>query len=73
MVQLTSGHFSMQGVRPEMEDRVTMLTHPEFNQAANLAPDGQSRSFFAVFDGHGGDVSAEYWSVEAQHKRTMAA
>lgn len=57
---VTSGHFSMQGIRPEMEDRVTLLPHPDFNKVANLAPDGVSRSFFAVFDGHGGDVSAEY-------------
>ena len=59
-IMVASGHFSMQGVRPEMEDRVTLLPHPEFNRAANLAPDGVNRSFFAVFDGHGGDVSAEY-------------
>ena len=58
-IGITSGHFSMQGIRPEMEDRATLLPHPEFNRAGNL-PDNMSRSFFAVFDGHGGDVSAEY-------------
>jgi len=59
-VLLSAGHFSMQGIRPEMEDRVTMLTHPELNHLANIQADGQARSFYAVFDGHGGDVSAEY-------------
>lgn len=58
-VAVSSGHFSMQGIRPEMEDRVTLLPHPDFNRAGMIR-DGVSRSFWAVFDGHGGDVSAEY-------------
>ncbi len=58
-VELMSGHFSMQGVRNEMEDKVVLLQQPEFNKSANLR-DSLHRSFFAVFDGHGGDVSAEY-------------
>ncbi len=58
-IDLLSGHFSMQGVRNEMEDKVILLQHPEFNKSANIR-DSAHRSFFAVFDGHGGDVSAEY-------------
>lgn len=59
----------MQGLRPEMEDRVTLLPHPEFNRVGNF-PDTLTRSFFAVFDGHGGDVSAEY-SRQHVHNNLM--
>ena len=57
------GHYSMQGLRAEMEDKVVLLPHPQFNSAAELQ-DGVPRSYFAVFDGHGGDVSAEYCLTE---------
>jgi serine/threonine protein phosphatase PrpC len=40
-------------------DKTTLLPHPQFNKEVNLN-DNESRSFFAVYDGHGGDVSAEY-------------
>lgn len=59
LTNVRSGHFSMQGIRAEMEDKVTVLPHPEFNRTVNQS-DPYPRSFFAVFDGHGGDVSAEY-------------
>lgn len=65
-----SGHYSMQGVRNEMEDKVTLLTHPQFNELLSTQihadkPTKQiidltNRSYYGVFDGHGGDVSAEY-------------
>ena len=58
-LHLRSGHYSMQGLRAEMEDKVVLLPHPSFN-AAGAATDRLPRSYFAVFDGHGGDVSAEY-------------
>ena len=57
------GHYSMQGLRAEMEDKVVLLPHPQFNRTAELL-DCVPRSYFAVFDGHGGDVSAQYC---AQH------
>jgi len=58
-LSLSSGHYSMQGIRNEMEDKVVLLNHPAFNEIGDIN-DSVSRSFFAVFDGHGGDVSAEY-------------
>lgn len=56
---VSSGHYSMQGIRAEMEDKVVTLAHPAFNELGDI-DDSVNRSFFAVFDGHGGDVSAEY-------------
>ena len=53
----------MQGLRAEMEDKVVLLPHPLFNSTAELL-DCVPRSYFAVFDGHGGDVSAEYCLTE---------
>jgi len=61
-LQISCGLSSMQGIRSEMEDRATCLPHPEFNRLSQFNDDIQ-RSFFAVYDGHGGDVSAEYCHI----------
>lgn len=71
-VRCVTGHFSMQGVRAEMEDKTTLLPHPLLNREGNLTDDTY-RSFFAVYDGHGGDVSAEYCHQHAHQNLVREA
>ena len=60
-VPISSGMDSVRGKRQSMEDKVTLLQHPMFSVNSKLAPDHAApRSFFAVYDGHGGEVCAEY-------------
>lgn len=58
---IRSGEFGMQGLRSTMEDHTQILQHPHFNQKFRLQ-DNFPRSFFAVYDGHGGSVCSEYCS-----------
>lgn len=65
-LKITSGVYGMQGARTSMEDKHSVLPHPDFNKTCNL-DDAIPRSFFAVYDGHGGYVAAEY-SRQHVHK-----
>eukprot|EP00475_Leptophrys_vorax_P022781 TRINITY_DN3099_c0_g1_i2.p1 TRINITY_DN3099_c0_g1~~TRINITY_DN3099_c0_g1_i2.p1 ORF type:complete len:424 (-),score=82.81 TRINITY_DN3099_c0_g1_i2:25-1221(-) len=55
------GHYGIQGRRMTMEDQHTQLLHPEFNRVSGFK-DNIPRSFFAVFDGHGGPSCAQFCS-----------
>ena len=58
---VSSGVASERGKRNTMEDKVIALEHPVFSSQTDLPVDDEApRSFFAVYDGHGGDVCAEY-------------
>lgn len=54
---LESGHTSLQGPRPTMEDRIIM--HDDLNEHFPHTLSAQTnRAFYAVFDGHAGDEVA---------------
>lgn len=54
---LESGHTSLQGPRPTMEDRIIM--HDDLNEQFPHTLSAQTnRAFYGVFDGHAGDEAA---------------
>lgn len=53
LVDVASGHHSIQGRRPTMEDAVIHMDN--FNQASPLLSSEKGRAIWAVYDGHGGD------------------
>ena len=57
-LSLRSGHSSMQGVRPSMEDEVLIKENFRLSQPSPHLPG--ALSFYAVFDGHGGRQAAIY-------------
>jgi serine/threonine protein phosphatase PrpC len=57
---LLVGSDSVKGKRATMEDKATILQHPLFSAQTKLPDNGRTRSLFAVYDGHGGEVCAEY-------------
>ncbi|MES1912004.1 MAG: hypothetical protein MHM6MM_004352 [Cercozoa sp. M6MM] len=61
-LRLMAGHHAIQGLRETMEDEFTLITHPQFNKKYRLRDEVQ-RSFYAVFDGHGGKTAAVYTSA----------
>ena len=58
-LNVSVGSYSIQGRRLSMEDEHVVLHHPHFNFTTQTK-DGVSRSYFAVFDGHGGNECARY-------------
>jgi serine/threonine protein phosphatase PrpC len=62
---LESGHTSLQGPRPTMEDRVIMMD--DLNEQYQILSAQTNRAFYAVFDGHAGDRAAEYASQIVAH------
>lgn len=54
---LETGHSSMKGPRPQMEDRVTILN--DMNQEYKILTPNVNRAFFGVYDGHSGAEVAE--------------
>eukprot|EP00456_Euglypha_rotunda_P007026 TRINITY_DN11231_c0_g1_i13.p1 TRINITY_DN11231_c0_g1~~TRINITY_DN11231_c0_g1_i13.p1 ORF type:complete len:183 (+),score=19.95 TRINITY_DN11231_c0_g1_i13:185-733(+) len=58
----------MRGIRPEMEDQVSLLPHPLFQEEISRSnvkketklDESVARSFFSVYDGHAGTVCAKY-------------
>jgi len=62
---LESGHTSLQGPRPTMEDRIIMLD--DLNEHFQILSAQTNRAFYAVFDGHAGDEAAEYASQVVAH------
>jgi serine/threonine protein phosphatase PrpC len=49
---ITFGHFSAQGIRPTMEDRVLFEEH--------LTCGTHTYSLCAIMDGHGGEFAAQF-------------
>lgn len=58
---LESGHSSLKGPRPTMEDRITLLN--DMNQVHKILSGNTNRAFFGVYDGHTGDYTAELAST----------
>lgn len=59
---LESGHSSLIGPRPELEDRVSLFD--DMNEFYNnILSKEENRSFYAVYDGHSGQEAAELASV----------
>ena len=61
---LTSGAHAIQGRRASMEDAHVMFD--DFNKELGVTSD-TPRSFYAIYDGHGGDTAAKYCG-ELYHK-----
>lgn len=63
---LESGHTSLQGPRPTMEDRIIM--HDDLNEHFPHTLSAQTnRALYAVFDGHAGDEAAILASEIVDH------
>lgn len=63
---LESGHTSLQGPRPTMEDRIIM--HDDLNEHFPHTLSAQTnRAFYGVFDGHAGDEAAILASEIVDH------
>jgi serine/threonine protein phosphatase PrpC len=62
---LESGHTSLQGPRPTMEDRIIM--YDDLNEQFQILSAQTNRAFYAVFDGHAGDQAAELASQIVAH------
>lgn len=62
---LESGHTSLIGPRPTLEDRIIMLD--DLNDEFQILSAQTNRAFYAVFDGHAGDEVAELASQIVAH------
>lgn len=58
-IRVRAGDHSLQGRRSNQEDRENCIPYPKFNKTMKIEDD-VFRSWFAVYDGHGGHVCAEY-------------
>lgn len=59
-LHLSFGAFSLQGARKTMEDMHTTIPASKFEATYDAPKEFTPPSFFAVYDGHGGDSCAKY-------------